>query len=165
VKGPVCQEDVRHGKLCRICEAKLKAGQISTIDFELLKAIEKLGNKRFLVATEIMRAFELGDTVLVFASGNVGALIGRDGKNIKELEKALGKRVRVIEPSKAPKETIQQVIGRASILAVNRVFKPDGEELRVIVDSKDKQKIGAGMEQIEAVLKAMLKVPVEITFS
>lgn len=164
MKGPVCSADARLGKLCKICEAKLKAGQISSIDFELMKAIERLKNKKFLIATEVVRAFELDDTVIVFAKGNVGMLIGKAGRNVKELEKALEKKVRVVEVSKYPKETIQQVFGRATVLAVNRVFKPDGEELKVIVEERDKRSVEGKKKKIEEMLFKVLKVPVEIAF-
>ncbi len=165
MRGPVCEEDVKYGKLCKICEAKLKAGQISSVDLGLLKAIDKLENKKFLIATEVVRAFELPDIILVFARGNVGMLIGKAGKNVKELEENLGKKIRIIELSKEPKETIQQVFGRARVLAVNKVFKPESEELKVIVDEKDKLRIGPNKEKIEEILGKILKTPVEIGFS
>lgn len=165
MKSPICEEDIRHGKLCKICEAKLKAGQINNIDFELLKAIDKLENKKYLIATEIVRAFELQDIILVFAKGNVGMLIGKEGKNVKELSEKLGKKVRIIELSDEPKEVIQQILGRARVIAVNKIFKPESEELKVIVDSRDKNMIGPAKANIEEIIRKMLKKPVEISFS
>ena len=165
VRGPVCREDIKHGKLCKICEAKLKAGQITETDFELMKAIEKLENKKFLIATEIVRTFELEGILLVFARGNVGALIGKEGKNVKQLEQELVKKIRIIELGKEKKEVIQQVLGRANLLAVNKVFKPESEELKAIVDSRDRQKIEPQKERIEEILQKLLKTPIEIAFS
>lgn len=165
MKGPVCKEDIKLGKLCRICEAKLKAGQICEIDFALMKAAEKLSNSKFLLATELVRAFEMSDTILVFARGNVGALIGKEGRNIKELEKALGKKVRVIELSSDAKETIQQVLGRTRVIAVNKVFKPESEELKVIVESRDRKRIEENRQKLEEILRKIMKTPIEISFS
>ena len=165
MKGPVCSTDVKTGKLCKICEAKLKAGQICELDFSLMKAIEKLENKKYLIATEIVRAFELDDLVIIFASGNVGALIGKDGKNVKQLEQELGKKIRVIELGKDRRETIQQVLGRARINAVNRVFKPEAEELKVMVDSRDRAEVETNKEKFEEMLQKVLKQPIEIAFA
>ncbi|MAG22434.1 MAG: hypothetical protein CL943_03995 [Candidatus Diapherotrites archaeon] len=164
MKGPICKEDIKYGKLCMICKAKLKAGQITQIDFELAKAINKLENKKFLLATELVRAFELPKIIIIFARGNVGALIGREGKNIKALEKVLGKKVRVVELSD-PKDTIQQVMGRIRVVAVNKVFKQEGEELKAIIDERDMKKIASERERLEEILNKILKVPVAISFS
>ena len=165
MKSPICEEDIQLGRLCRICEAKLKAGQISPIDFELLKAIDKLENKKYLISTEIVRAFELDGTVLVFARGNVGMLIGKAGKNVKELGEKLGKKVRIIELSDDSKETIQQILGRARISAVNRVFKPESEELKVIVEARDRGSIEPIKGKVEEIIRKILKKPVEISFA
>ncbi len=164
MKGPICRQDIKSGRLCLICAAKLKAGQISQADLDVLKAIETLDNKKFLIATELVRVFDLGKMALIFVKGNAGMLIGRGGKNIKVLEKALGKKVRVAEISKEPRETIQQVIGRARINSMNKIFKPESEELKVMIDSRDRRMIG-DKEPLEAMLKTVLKQPVEIAFS
>ncbi len=164
MRGPVCSQDIKTGKLCLICEAKLKAGQITDADFAIMKAVNKLENKKFLISTEIVRAFDVSGMVLVFTKGNVGALIGKGGKNIKSLEATLGKKVRIIEVSPEPKETIQQVLGKVRISALNKVFKRDGEELKVVVDARDKRRIGK-VEELEHVLKDALKTPIAIEFA
>jgi len=165
VKGPVCREDVRSGKLCMICAAKLKAGQISELDFEVMKAVEKLEDKKFLIATEIERVFELNGMALIFARGNVGALIGKEGKNVKALEKALGKKVRVIELFKTPREVIQQVLGRARISTVNKVFKPESEELKVMIDHRDKRMVEKEIGAMQEILSKALKIQIELKFA
>ncbi|MDP6670469.1 MAG: KH domain-containing protein [archaeon] len=165
MKGPVCKDDIRSGRLCMICAAKLKAKQINELDFETMKAVEKLENKKFLISTEIVRVFELNGVALIFAKGNVGALIGKEGKNVKALEKALGKRVRIIELSKKPREVTQQVIGRARITAVNKLFKPGSEELRIMIDPRDKRMLEKEIKRMQEILGKALKIQIELKFA
>ena len=148
-----------------ICAAKLKAGQINELDFEVMKAVEKLEDKKYLIATEIERVFELNGVALIFTRGNVGALIGKDGKNVKSLEKFLGKRVRIIELSKDPKEVTQQVLGRARITTVNKVFKPGSEELKVMIDPRDRRMVEKELEAMQEILCKALKLHIELKFA
>ena len=164
MRGPVCPSDVKTGKLCIICQAKLKAGQINELDLKVLKAAQKFENRKFLIATELVRAFDLGGMALVFARGNVGALIGKGGKNIKVLENELGKRVRIIEISKDSRDIVQQVVGRVRISAVNKVFMREGELLKVILDERDKKML-AQKEKFEEILGKILGKPIKLSFA
>ena len=56
-------------------------------------------------------------------------------------------------------------MGRANLLAVNKVFNPESEEMKAIVDSRDRKRIEPQKERIEEILQKLLKTPIEIAFS
>lgn len=164
MNGPICFEDAKTNRLCKICEAKLKAGIISENDVKIWKEIVKLTEKTFL-DLDFLQSFELNGTLLIVCKGggNIGALIGKAGKNIKDFEKKLGKKVRIIEKTSDAKETAQSVFGFIKIVAVNRVFKPDSEELKIMLAKQDEKKIRQ-KEELEKILSKILGAKTTIEF-
>jgi len=156
-------EDTKTNRLCKICEAKLKAGIISENDIKLWKEIVKLAQKNFMPDFEFIRSFEINGAMCLVCKGNIGALIGKGGKNIREFEKILGKKIRIIEKTGTEKDIAQTLLGRAKILAVNKVFKPDSEELRIIV-SKGFEKRLPDKQRLEEVLAKILGKKTGIEF-
>ncbi len=49
MKTPVCDSDLRSGELCQDCRAKLKAGKISELDFEVAQILFKI-NERYNIS-------------------------------------------------------------------------------------------------------------------
>ena len=163
MKGPICIEDTKTNRLCQICEAKLKAGIISEDDIKLWKAIVKLSEKNFMQDLEFLRSFEINGTLSIVCKGNIGALIGKGGKNIKMLEKAIGKKIRIVEKSNDEKATVQSMLGRAKIMAVNKVFRPEAEEIKVIVAKQDEKRLPE-KPKMEAALSKILGKKTSIEF-
>ena len=162
MNGPICFEDAKTNRLCRICEAKLKAGMITENDVNAWKEIVRLTEKTFL-DMDFLKSFELNGTLFIVCRGNIGALIGKAGRNIKELEKKLGKKVRIIEKTPDSKETAQSVLGFMTIIAVNRVFRPDSEELKIMLAKQDERKIRQ-KEELEKILSKILEAKTTIEF-
>ena len=97
MKGPICIEDAKTNRLCLICEAKLKAGMISENDVRIWKELVRMSETNFLLGLEFLRSFEVNHSLNIVCKGTIGPLIGRGGKNIKELEQKLGKKIHIIE--------------------------------------------------------------------
>ncbi|MBN1941430.1 MAG: KH domain-containing protein [Candidatus Diapherotrites archaeon] len=160
MKGPICFEDIKNNRLCKICEAKLKAGIVTENDLAICRELVRLAEKSFL-DLEFIRSFEINGTLAIVCKGNIGALIGKAGKNIQALEKKLGKKIRVVEKTNDDKQTAQSMLGRIQILALNKVFKPEGEEIKIMVSKKDFPRI-PDKEQTQKALSKIIGKPVEI---
>jgi predicted PilT family ATPase len=153
MNGPICFEDAKTNRLCRICEAKLKAGIINENDVKIWKGLVNLAEKSFL-DLDFLNSFELNGMLVIVCKGNIGALIGKAGKNIKDLEQKLGKKIRIVEKTSNAKETAQALLGYAKIIAINKVFKPDSEELKIMLSKQD----GKRLKQKEETEKILTKI-------
>ncbi|MDD5162871.1 MAG: KH domain-containing protein [Candidatus ainarchaeum sp.] len=161
--GPICFEDAKTNRLCRICEAKLKAGFISENDIKIWKELVKLAEKSFL-DLDFLNSFELNGMLVIVCKGSIGALIGKGGKNIKDMEQKLGKKIRIVEKTSDAKETAQALLGYLKIVAVNKVFRPDSEELKIILSKQDEKKLRQ-KEETEKILTKLLGAKTTIEFA
>lgn len=173
MNGPCCIEDSRKGVLCEKCEKKLAEGKLTPLDFEVMKAIVKLGDSIIFADLEIIKAIEAEDQLALLCKGNIGSIIGKEGKNIKELSEKLGeegkpKKIRIIESTPDERKTIQNLLGKEAprIIAVTETHLPNGEKTcRVMVSKNDKSRLWATKETLESLLNSILETKTEIIFA
>jgi transcription antitermination factor NusA-like protein len=163
MNGPICFEDAKTNRLCKICEAKLKAGIITENDVKIWKELIKLAEKNRIIELEFVRSFEINGFVAIICKGNIGALIGKGGKNIKELEQKIGKKIRIVEKSNDAKQTAQSFLGNTPITAVNKVFRTEGEETKIVISKKDEKRLPQ-KEETEKALSKILGTKTTIEF-
>lgn len=168
LKGPACIEDARKGILCEKCEEKLALGKFSPLDFEVLKAIVSLDNIILFSDLEFSKCVEMENYLLLFCSGKIGALIGKDGKNVKELGeklKHLNKRLKIIERTSDERKIAQELIGKdAKLIALSKKYSAQGIQFKAMVSQKDKSKMLAGKEQTEQAMQELLGTKTKIEF-
>jgi len=77
--------------------------------------------------------------IFVIKEGDVGAAIGRRGKNIFLLEKMTGKKHEVIEFSEDPAQFIKNALKPARVREIRVSERPDGKTMAVVsVEPRDK---------------------------
>ena len=82
---------------------------------------------------------EQGRVIFVVKEGDLGAAIGKGGKNIRILEKITGKKLEVIEYSEDPVKFIKNTLKPAEVREVRITERADGKTLAVVmVDPKFK---------------------------
>ena len=90
--------------------------------------------------------------IILVRTGDMGLAIGKGGMTIKEIQRAIGKPVRVYEYSENPKEFIKNLFGPIAIKKINIVTKNTDKIANVILDTKQKGKaIGRRGENIERI--------------
>src|SRR5690606_15688240 len=90
---PVCDVCLKSGILCQGCETKLKSGEISQMDLDIAKILFKLGDGKI----SFKKTIEIGDVVIIITQKDqVGKIIGRGGKIVRELSKKVGRKIRVV---------------------------------------------------------------------
>jgi len=102
--------------------------------------------------------------VLVLTHGEVGLLIGRQGKVVSELSSALGKKVRIAETSGDVKKTIADIIMPVHLLGINKVFHEGKEIMKVRIARADIARLPLDINSLEAVLRSLLEDDVKISF-
>jgi len=162
MKTPVCESDTRSGELCMECKRKMAEGKITALDFEVAQVLCKINERYNITEASFTKALDLGNVVLILTKGEVGLLIGKQGKIVAELSSALGKKVRIAEVQGEMKKTIADIITPARLLGINRVFHEGKEITKVRLSRHDAPNLPLDMPTLEKVLKHLLEDDVKI---
>jgi len=135
---PVCDVCLKSGMLCQGCENKLKSGEISQLDLDIAKILYKVGDGKIGFKNTI----EIGDVVIVVTEKDqVGKLIGKGGKIVREISKTVGKKVRVVGENSDLKAVAEDMLAPARISGINIVYGKDGEEkFKIRVKQEDSRR-------------------------
>lgn len=165
MKTALCEADLKRDRLCKDCQQKLDSNEITALDIKVSRLLNKLEKNFSFRGIEFNKALELGDMIILSCSGTIGVLIGRKGKIVSELTKALGKKTRIIEKTGNEKKMIQDMIGNARLIGLNKIFKPEETEYKVIISKTDQNKlIGGDPKQLEKGLKELFNAKTTIEF-
>lgn len=113
----ICRICLNNDILCQACDSKLKAGKISLIEVDISRAINKLS-----IDADFAKAVYNGMVYILAEKKSARMLIGRGGRNSKQLETALKKKIRIIEKSEE-KDVIEGVLG-TGIIGINVLYTP-----------------------------------------
>lgn len=164
METPICGICAKSETLCSGCKAKLKSGKITELDIQISSLLYKINEEHNLSLASFERAVDLGKVVLIFTKGDVGVLIGKEGKVVSKLSSALGKRVRIAQHSGDVKKTISDIIMPVRLLGVNTIFSPQGDYYRVRVPKSDLYAMPIDITSLEKILKSIMDAKVEISF-
>jgi len=106
---------------------------------------------------------ELNRVIFIIKEGDVGAAIGKRGKNIHLLEKMTGKRHEIIEHSESPAQFIKNALKPARVKEIRITQRPDGKTIAVVsVNPRDKGvaigKNGRNAERIRFLAKRYFQI-------
>ena len=154
---PLCSFDLRTGMFCPQCSEKLRRGLYDDLDIKVMKKLLEL-EKKFtkLQNAGYVKSVNGGDTVFVILrDGDLRELGIREIAQIrKALSKELEKPVRIVEDHPDPLKFVERLSAPARIVAVNKIWLPDGsEEIRIIFDHERNLKMSE-----EAVIKVLEEV-------
>ncbi len=164
MRTPLCEIDVKREDLCSDCQKRLDGGQINELDVRVSRSLHKLGKKFFFKNVDFDKALELNELIVLVCEGNIGSLIGKKGRVVAELTAEFGKKVRVIEKSADEKKMVQDLVGTARVLGINKVFDPKKTIHRVIIAEQDKGKMIAHQEALEKGISELLQGEATIEF-
>ncbi len=129
MKTPLCEACLATNSFCNSCQRKLDAGEVTHTELEIARALR---SENLPDQAGFERALELKDAVLIFTL-TPAAVIGRQGKTVKAIAKALGKKVKIIDEAATANAKLAEVLLPARVLGVNTVFKSGGKEFHVRV--------------------------------
>jgi N utilization substance protein A len=106
---------------------------------------------------------EQGRVIFIVKEGEIGAAIGRGGRNIHLLEKMTGKKHEIIEFSEDPVQFIKNALKPAMVKEVRITERPDGKTMAVVnVNPRDKGvaigKNGKNAERLRLLTKRYFQI-------
>src|SRR3989344_1036658 len=128
MKLPICLDDAKNGVLCDSCKARHDSSEITPLDVTVSGVLAELDSKFSLENASVTRAFHTQKAVVLVTDGNVGVLVGKNGRIVRALSERLGKLVRVVQVTDDVKKSIVDLIGPKNIKSINKVYKAEGRE-------------------------------------
>lgn len=150
---PVCDVCLKSGMLCQGCENKLKSGEISSMDVDIAKLLYKIGNGKL----GFKKTIEIGDVVIIVTDKDqVGKLIGKGGKIVREISKTVSKKIRVVGEKSDLKSVATDILAPARISGINIVYGKDGEQkYKIRVRKEDSRRLPAKIEILNDIIQQL----------
>jgi len=166
LRTPICNVCLKSGILCQGCEIKLKDGKISELDVKISRTLFEMTQKRRgLEKINFKRAISTSSLiVLVVGRGEIRFVVGRGGKVVRELERRLQAKIRVIEEGAQTRKLAQDILTPAKVLGVNVLYSGGKEEHRVRVPRPHLKLLPANIKRIQALLTKLTNKNITIVF-
>jgi len=165
MKTPICDICLKSGILCSGCREKLSSGLITDLDVLVSKQLFLLSGEYNIPRTiTFFKAFEEGGAVIVVVNAeDVGSIIGKGGKIIKQLQRNIGQKVRVVAHTTDSKKIAEDLLYPARVTGVNRLYLPSGEiRKKLRIHMRDKKKLPMDLKSVETIIQKMTNESVEI---
>jgi transcription antitermination factor NusA-like protein len=150
---PVCDVCLKSGMLCQGCENKLKSGEITQMDLDIAKLLYKLGEGKI----GFKKTIEIGDTVIIVTDKEqVGKLIGKSGKIVREISRSIEKKVRVVGENSDLRAVARDILAPARLSGINIVYGKDGQKkYKIRVMAEDSRRIPGRLDVLNSIIKEL----------
>ncbi|MEM2096116.1 MAG: hypothetical protein QXX19_07420 [Candidatus Caldarchaeum sp.] len=139
---PVCTFDLRTGILCSRCEEKLSRGELSPLDFDVMRFLLELEKKvQPLSSLTYLKSVRVNDYIFVVFSERSTSSLGHEtlAQVRQELSERFKLKAEVVEEFKDFNKFLQSLVSPARLLAVNKMWLPDQSvEMKAVVDEERK---------------------------
>lgn len=166
VRTELCSFCVKSGILCSKCEERVRKGQITGLDLEVIKLLFELeGRNPELQEVRFHKASEVGDVLAIqvdqqdverISSGNIVRSIS---------DRMGGRKVILLGYGGTDRRFLEELLAPLSILTINTVWLPDGStETKVIIQGRTPRHMPVDLGQASKVAKELRNLTLRVEF-
>ncbi|MEM0349003.1 MAG: hypothetical protein QXE96_02825 [Candidatus Caldarchaeum sp.] len=162
---PVCVFDLKTGVLCSKCEQKIRRGELTSNDLEIMRFFLDLEKKYPQISSlKYFRSLMADGYLFVFFERGFSGLPADVQAALRnELGLRTGLRVKLMDVSRDLNVFLQNLVAPARLLTINKVWLPDQTtEVKAVVD--DERAVGVPANVLADVVHMILNVSVSFEF-
>ena len=162
---PVCVFDLKTGVLCSKCEQKIRRGELTSNDLEIMRFFLDLERKFPNISSlKYGRSLTADGYLFVFFERGFSSLPADVQTALRnELSLKTGMRVKLMDTSRDLNTFLQSLVAPARLLAINKVWLPDQTtEVKAVVD--DERAVGAPPHVLSEIVQKVLNISVSFEF-
>lgn len=165
MKTPICSFDAKSGVLCRTCEAKLKAGNITQDDIDAsIKLIGLADRNQEINKFTLVRGTRVnGDYVLVLRGHDLSVVRGND-EIASKIEKQMGQKVWFVETEASDRRFIENLFHPNKVLSVNFFWLPESNKLTKVIVADNDKKAQVNLDKVQKIAKAVRNIELLVEF-
>jgi len=168
VKAELCRFCLKSGILCPKCREKVRKGEVTRTDLEVARLLVSLEEKYPpLQDVYFHKSVEAGGVLaIVVGKGDIARMLSYGGKIIKDLEREVNKKIRVLEYNSDERKFLEDLFAPMSILTINKIWLPDGTtETRVVLKRGRRMKPQVKMKSLKKIAKKLYDMSLRIEFA
>jgi len=168
VKSPLCSICLKNYPLiCGNCQEKISEGEVSEVDVKVARVLVNLEDLfPSIKDVTFKRVIETNGLIIVLVDkGDVRRILGSSRRILRELEKELNTKVRIVEESRNPQNILRDLIRPVRILGVNTIWLPDNSfEKKVRISARESENIPLTLKQLENAIYELTGERIRIAF-
>lgn len=167
MQTPLCSVCLENDDiLCNGCRAKLEDGDITQEAVDLSRILMGLADTiENLQDVQIKQTLPTEEAlVIVTAEGDGPKVVGRNGRVVKKIAEHFDKSIRVVEDTGDLYKVLEKLLAPVEYKSINKVYKPEGEEKKVVVDQQQKPRVPFTEEEFTGLLKDLTGEELTLSF-
>jgi len=168
VRTELCTFCVKSGVLCAKCEERVRKGQITKFDLDMIKLLLELERQYpNLQTVRFYKASEMGDVLAIqIDQQDIGKITSSEEGVLRAISDKLGgKRIILVGYSGDDRAFLETLLAPMSILAINTVWLPDGStETKVILQGRMPRHMPVDLQTVTKVAKELRNLTLRIEF-
>lgn len=167
MKSVICDVCLKNDVLCDDCSKKLEEGKISEEAVEISRYLYSLKDEYPYLEDVEVREIYVGENVIIIVvpEEDVGKVVGRGGEVVKLLAKEWNRAIRVVEMDEDVKKFSKKLLPDVRIYGINKVFSPEEDYFKVIVDEEDRNKIMIEEEEFTDLVEELTGDKAKISYT